>query len=479
MAEPHTTIVDILVVGAGPAGATAAIEAATAGCSVTIIDEQKAAGGQVWRAKSPAILSAPPTPESRAGDDLRQNLAASAAVCLFDHRVWQIQPVDDGWMVALSGPAGPASITARSIILATGAQERIFPLPGWTLPGVIGLAAATALMKGQMVLPGQRIAVAGVGPLLPFVAHEIHRQGGEVVCVADLNGLTDWTKRTPQMLRRPDLALRGAGWLAKLRAAGIPLLYRHGVRKITGGDRVEQVEIGPVDEQWKPADNKVSRSFNVDAVCLGHGLAPATEATRMLNCRHHYDPALGGWHVDTDDLGRTSIAGIYACGDGAGILGAAAAPVRGRNAAQAVLADLRGKPGTVQTSSTGNLRSVSAFGQAMTSLAIPRQGILDQITPETIVCRCEGLTRADVEAGITAGGISPNALKSDTRCGMGPCGGRFCQETAAMLTARLTGRTIEDIGLPTGRPPLRPLAIETVTSDFDYDELPIPAPAPL
>lgn len=479
MAEQQTAIIDVLVVGAGPAGATVAIEAAAAGRSVIIIDEQKAAGGQVWRAKSPAILSAPPTPESRAGDDLRQRLSRSEAVCLFDHRVWQIQPVDDGWMVALTGSKGPKTITTRTVVLATGAQERIFPVPGWTLPGVIGLAAATALMKGQMILPGQRVAVAGVGPLLPFVAHEIHRQGGEVAFVADLNGFADWAKRTPQMLRRPDLALRGAGWLARLRAAGIPLLYRHGIRNITGDGKVERVEVGPVDDQWKPADTKATRSFDVDAVCLGHGLAPATEATRMLNCRHHHDPALGGWHATTDDLGRTSIAGIYACGDGAGILGAAAAPVRGRNTALAVLADLTDKDRPPHSSATGNLRSVSAFGRAMTSLAIPRDGILDQITPETIVCRCEGLTRADVETGISSGGISPNALKSDTRCGMGPCGGRFCQETAAMLTARLTGRRVEDIGLPTGRPPLRPLAIEVVASDFDYDELPIPAPAPL
>ncbi|MEQ9199076.1 MAG: FAD-dependent oxidoreductase, partial [Rhodospirillales bacterium] len=381
--------VDVLVIGAGPAGATAAIKAADTGLSVVLADEQKAAGGQVWRAKSTAILSAPSTPESRAGDDLRHRLSASAATCLFDHRVWQIQPLDQGWMVALTGPEGPRVITARTVILATGAQERIFPVPGWTLPGVIGLAAATALMKGQMILPGQRVGVAGAGPLLPFVAHEILRQGGEVAFVVDLNGLADWTKLTPQMRRRPGLALRGAGWLARLRAAGIPLLYRHGVRRITGDGRVAQVEIGPVDDRWKPVDNQQTRSFRVDAVCLGHGLAPATEATRMLNCRHDHDPALGGWHVATDDLGRTSIAGLYACGDGAGILGAAAAPVRGRNAAKAVLADLADKSGAGQTSPARNLRSVSAFGRAMTSLTIPRDGILDQITPETIVCRCE------------------------------------------------------------------------------------------
>ncbi|MEQ9327968.1 MAG: NAD(P)/FAD-dependent oxidoreductase, partial [Rhodospirillales bacterium] len=217
--------------------------------------------------------------------------------------------------------------------------------------------------------------------------------------------------------------------------------------------------------------------FDVDAVVLGHGLSPAIEATRMLDCRHVYDPAAGGWRVETDAAGRTTIDGIYACGDGAGILGVAAAPLRGRIAARAAAGDL-GK-----TCATGDLQrdlaTAGGFGRAMTSLTVPRAGILGQISPDTIVCRCEGLTRADVEAGISGGGVSPNALKSETRCGMGPCGGRFCRETAAMLTAAMTGSDIAEIGLPTGRPPLRPLPVEAVTGDFDYDELPIPAPAPL
>jgi thioredoxin reductase/bacterioferritin-associated ferredoxin len=477
MAETRDIETDIAVIGAGPAGASAAIEAAELDLRVVILDEQAAAGGQVWRAKGPAIRSAPPSPESAAGDRLRRRLDAAEVTRLFSHRAWQLQPAGDDWSIHAAGPDGPVTIRARRVILATGAQERVFPVPGWTLPGVIGLAAATALMKGEMMLPGSRVLVAGAGPLLPYVAHEIHRHGGEVVAVADLNGFGDWLRLLPAMLRRPDLALRGAGWLASLRRAAIPYMYGTGVRHIAGDGQAERVEIGPVDIDWAPANDGETRSFEIDAVVLGHGLSPAIEPTRMLDCRHVHDPATGGWRVDTDEEGRTSIVGILACGDGAGILGVAAAPLRGRIAARAAATDL-GRP-SPSDDLKRELATAAIFGQAMTSLTIPRPGILAQVAAGTIVCRCEGLTRADIEAGITGGGISPNALKSETRCGMGPCGGRFCREAAAMLTAHLTGGSVEEIGLPTARPPLRPLPVEAVTGDFDYAELPIPAPAPL
>ncbi len=115
----------------------------------------------------------------------------------------------------------------------------------------------------------------------------------------------------------------------------------------------------------------------------------------------------------------------------------------------------------------------------MTRLTIMRDGLVRAITPETVVCRCESITRTEVVAEIQAGAASQNAIKSGTRLGMGPCGGKFCGEAAAMLNCAVTGRPRVDLGLPTARPPLRPVPIDALTGDFDYDSLPIPAPAPL
>lgn len=461
---------DVVVLGAGPAGAAAAGEARARGLSVLVLDEAPAAGGQVFRAPAAAILAGPEGPDAIAGAALRQALAASGAECRFDRRVWFIAP---GFRVACVGPEGPEEHEADTLILAGGAQERVLPVPGWTLPGVIGLAAATVLLKSQKMLPGRRVVVAGTGPLLLLVAATILDGGGEVACVVDAAGAGDWMRLAPRLAARLDLVARGARWAARIRRAGVPVLRRHAVMRVLGEDAVAEVEIAPL------GGGKVRR-FTADALCLGHGLQPGTEATRLLGAAHRHDPALGGWVPAVDALCQTSVSGLFACGDGAGVLGADAAPLTGRLAALGA-ARLRGR--TVPDAEIAALRRrlvhTARFGAAMTRIATPPASLLDLATPETIVCRCEGLRRATLEQEIDAGAVTMNALKATTRCGMGPCGGRSCAEAVAMLIAARTGRSREAIGQGTGRPPLRPVPIGLLAGAFDYDSLPIPAPAPL
>jgi len=469
--------VDVAIVGAGPAGASAAIEAARLGLDVAIIDENCDAGGQVWRAASPAILAAPRSPERERGDRLRAALSAARVDARFATRVWHLEREGDRFRLALAGPHDAATLEARALILATGAQERVFPVPGWTTPGVIGLAAATALMKEQGVLPGRRVVVAGVGPLLVYVASEISRHGGTVVALADLNPAGAWLASPAALLSRPDLLARGAGWLAQLATARVPVRRGWGVRRIEGGEAVARVTLGPVDANWAPAAG-AEWTVAADAVCLGHGLSPAIEATRQLDAAHVFDPVDGSWRPELDRDGRTSVPRLYACGDGAGILGADAAPWRGIVAARATARDL-GRAAEDDPAPRRRLARAARFGAAMAALTAPRPGVLDAITPETIVCRCESLTRAALEAEIADGGVSPGALRAGTRCGMGPCGGRFCAETASMLAARATGRDRAEFGLPTARSPLRPVAIAAFDAGFDYADIPFAAPSPL
>ncbi len=473
---------DLAVIGAGPAGASATIEAAKAGLDTVLIDEQRAAGGQVWRAKGPAIKAAPATPEGKTGDRLRAALAAVTADRHFSARVWDIERHTDGFRISAISPTGALTIETRAVLLAGGAQERVFAVPGWTLPGVIGLGAATALMKEQLVLPGNRVIVAGVGPLLSFVAHEIIRNGGKVAAVVDLNPLSVWLRCLPDLIGSPGLLVRGAWWRLRLWAAGVAYFHECGIRSIEGDRAVSRVTIGAVDANWCPL-GAATQTYDADAVCLGHGLAPATEASRLLGADHQYDGGQGGWKPVTDDVGRTTVPGLFVAGDGAGVQGAAAAQLQGRISALAIAEDL----GLLTTrewrrrSAPLILRIGKAqrFGRAMTALTIPRPGLIEAIAPDTLVCRCEGLSRHDIEAEIRAGANWPNAIKSGTRCGMGPCGGRYCTETVTELACRITGKTPGEFGIPTARPPLRPVPIGCLSGEFDYDDLPIPPPAPL
>lgn len=468
---------DLIVLGAGPAGAAAAIKARSLGLRVAVIDEAPAAGGQVYRAPSPALTAALPDADRAKGDALRARLAASGAVLYANHRVWSLTT---GFSVIAIGPDGPLTLEAPSLIVAAGAVERHIPVTGWTLPGVIGLAGATILLKAHGVLPGRRVVVAGSGPLLLLVASKIIAAGGEVAAVVDATPRAGWLAKAGAMLARPDLMAKGAGWLLALLKARVPIHSGAAIRTIHGTDGVESITTGPVDRDWRPVGDAV-QTIPADAVCLGFGLLPATEVTRLLGAEPHYEPELGGWVPAVDASLQTSVPGLFVAGDGAGVRGADAAPLSGELAALGVISRLG--LGDDHASEATKIETAwhksSRFGAAMSALAMPPPGAVAMIAPETTVCRCEGLTRATLDAAVAAGARTLADLKATTRCGMGPCGGRVCSEAAAMLIAAATGWDRQTIGQPSARPPLRPVPLAAITGAFDYDDLPIPAPAPL
>ena len=211
---------DILVLGAGPAGARAALAVRRHGRRVSLIDEAPSAGGQIYKAP-PASFTVKGKLDSDhvRGVRLRDAVAASEVDVFFGRTVWNVSA---GFTVEAVGPDGLESFGASSLILATGTHERVNPFPGWTLPGVLGLGAATLLLKSQQMLPGRRSVVAGAGPLLLAVAIKVLESGGELVAVVDLNGFMDVARLAPDLMARPDIALRGLGWMAKLISPGPP-----------------------------------------------------------------------------------------------------------------------------------------------------------------------------------------------------------------------------------------------------------------
>ncbi len=472
---------DVVVLGAGPAGANAALETGHAGLKTLVVEEQHKAGGQVWRAKSSAIVKAPPTPEGKAGDALRGLLGNSSVAAWYASRGWQLTASREGaWRLDVVTPQGPRVVFAPSLVLATGAQERVVPVHGWTLPGVIGLAAATALIKQEVMLPGDRTIVAGCGPLVFFVAAEIMRLGGRPAAVVTLNSRQDWVRQLPNLVSRTDLLAQGVSWIMKLQSAGVPIFWQHGVDSIDGQDHVTSAVVRPVDSQWRLRKEAPSSVVSADSVAIGHGLMPAVEASRLAGASHRFAPELGGWVPETDHAGKTSVANLWICGDATGIFGAAAAEQQGKLTGLSVAAQMTGRSNTPeQQAVTATLIKARKFGAAAARLMDMRPGLVDNVTSETIVCRCEAISRGDLEQEIRSGATSPNAIKSGTRAGMGPCGGRFCRDTVTRLISLNTGQTMEEVGLPTARSPLRPVAICDLASPIDYEALPIPGLAPL
>jgi thioredoxin reductase/bacterioferritin-associated ferredoxin len=469
---------DLIVIGGGPAGVEAALAAAEHGLSVRLIDEAPQAGGQVYRAPPRAFGAAFQHKADPLGVALRDRLAASPVQAHFDHIVWSVSP---GYRVDALGPDGAVSWRARAIIAATGAQERVVPFPGWTLPGVTGLAGATIMLKAQGILPGQLTLVAGQGPLLLAVAVGILKAGGRLAAVIDLASQADWLAEWRPIASRPDLAWKGLAWQMALRRARVPMLYRHAIRGVVARGEQLHVSVGRVDGDGAPAAEP-ERDFLVDAVAVGNGLTAATDITRLLRAGHRFEALRGGWVPQVDADYRTTMRRLYVAGDGAGITGAAAAALDGRLAGLAVAHDLGALPVETYRHLAAPLRrkaqSARRFGTAMARLMALRPAQVAAIAENTIVCRCEDVTRGEIGAAVRDGARGVNQVKAWTRCGMGPCQGRICGDIVGQLVAG-RGNPREEAGYFTGRTPFRPLPLDELAPPIAYDDLQLPPPAPL
>jgi bacterioferritin-associated ferredoxin len=209
---------------------------------------------------------------------------------------------------------------------------------------------------------------------------------------------------------------------------------------------------------------------------------PATEASRLLGLGHSYRHSAGGWVPDLGADGRCAIPGLFLAGDSTGILGAEAAAIGGRLAGLAAARDAGALNAASFDARARTLRKSHAatrrFAAAVSDLIALRPGLLNQTTPNTVVCRCEDVPRADIEAAAARGARTLNQLKSATRCGMGPCQGRLCGEAAAEILMRATGAGRASVGQWTARPPLRPLDVHAMVGSFGYGDIEMPPAAP-
>ena len=467
---------ELLVLGAGPAGVGAAVAASAAGVETVIVDRAQDAGGQVYRAPlNPAL-----TRRSEAGGRrLRQALGESAADVVFACNVWS---VGRDFRVDAIDRNGARTWRPKSLVAAVGTTERVIPFPGWTLPGVYGLAATTLMLKSQAMLPGEDTVVAGSGPLLAAVAHGIIAGGGRVAAVIDTARRGEWLRAAPALIWRPGDLWRGLEWLRVIIGAGVPVLFGHTVSRVRDtGNGLEVVAV-PVDTAGCRRTGRPVRTIQADSLSVGNGLTPATELTRLLGATHVFDATAGGWVPRLDAGQRTSVEGLYVAGDGTGITGADAAFLEGKIAGYTAALDLCRigvrEYGRLTSAPLRRLRRVARAGRRMAGLMIPRPGQIAEIDPSTIVCRCEDVTRNEIDAAINDGACDLNQLKSWTRCGMGPCQGRTCGDVvAALVAARRGGR--ETTGCWTPRIPLYAVNMHELVGDFDYVDISIPDAAPL
>jgi len=460
LAEEEVLAPDILVVGGGAGGLNAAIAAAQAGARVLLVDERPQPGGQYY--KQPLRATFPDDTQFAGGRALIAKADTAGVAFLRGAQLWgAFEPLD----LMLFDGAASRLCRPRRLIVAAGAYERGLPFPGWTLPGVMTTGAAQTLLRSYAVLPGKRVLVAGNGPLNLQVALELARAGAEVVAVVELArrpGPWAAAALAKMLTSTPMLALRGRDYLAELKRRGILLLHRHviaGVERAGDGLRARVVP-------WPAEGGAAGHSYEVDAVCVGYGFMPSNEILRALGSRHAFDPGRGHLVTERDGDGLTSVAHVYAVGDCAGLGGAPAAEAEGLIAGVAAARSLGLAPAAAQeravAGAQAQLRRHSRFQRGLWELFAAPRLLTELAGPQTVICRCEEVTLAEIEAGFDCGAQSVGAVKRATRAGMGPCQGRYCGPLLAALAASRRALPLDEAAHWAPRPPVKPMRISDI-----------------
>ena len=446
---------ELIVIGAGPAGMAASQVAAEHGAKTLILDEQRSPGGQLYK----AIEAMEGRQRPELGETYRNGLPLARA---FRDSEVQYIPEASVWQLSRDREVGYSKdgtariVSAKQIILATGAQERPFPIPGWTLKGVMTVGAAQILLKESAIGIGNAV-FAGTGPLLYLAVHQYMAAGIPIKAVIDLTPRGNYLRALPHLPKAlSGLAkiLEGWQWTRDIAASGIPFIKGVGDLRVTGDDAVTGIEYRR-GGTWKRLD--------CEHVLLHQGVVPNVNISLAAGCDSHWDPLQACWAIAVDEWFQSSIPGIAVAGDGASIGGGAAAEERGRIAALGALARLgrigAGERDRLARAHQAILRSEMRVRPFLDTLFRPADLFRVPRGSETVVCRCEEITLGQIREAVDIGCVGPNQLKSYTRCGMGPCQGRFCGLTVSELIADILDRPVAEIGYYRLRPPVKPLLL--------------------
>ncbi len=456
----------LVVIGAGPAGLSAAVVAAQHGLDVVLLDDQKAPGGQIYRAMEsiPAERAKLLGAEYLRGRQLVSALRESNVDYFADCQVWSL---NNKLEIGLTQNNKALMLTADRVLLANGALERPVPFPGWTLPGVMNAGAAQILFKSHGIIPEDGVVLAGSGPLLLLLAWQYQHAGVNIKSILDLTPMHNHLRALPHLPR----ALLAGHYLSKgmaykkdLKMAGISTLHNVSNLQANGKNLLESVSF-----QHKGR----TETLETELLLIHFGVIPHSQLSQAAGCNHQWDNSQQCWKPQVDKWGNSSIDGIPIAGDSAGIGGARTAEHAGRLAAIQVLFQLnkisqleRKKLAHNDRKWMREERHIRPFLEAF--FHIPGK-LLREPDDHTIVCRCEEVTAGDIRQAVADGHQDSNQVKFLTRCGMGPCQGRQCAEAVSHIVAA-ANKDNYPRAIYRGRPPVTPLTLGQLATLYPEEQ---------
>ncbi|WP_394235714.1 FAD-dependent oxidoreductase [Pseudomonas anguilliseptica] len=405
--------VDILIIGAGPAGMAAALAAMPSGARIALLDDNPLPGGQIWRDGAQAQL---PDGAKR----YRQRIAAQSNIELLSSTRVIAQAGPKALLV--EDPQRGWVIEYHNLILCTGARELLLPFPGWTLPGVTGAGGLQALIKGGLPVAGERVVIAGSGPLLLASAATAQKNGARVLHIAEQTGWAALAGFAAQLPRWPHKLLQAFSlWHRGYRA-------NSHVLEALGDGRLEALRLSV---------NGRIKEIACERLACGFGLIPNTQLGQALGCQITANAiAVDAWQA-------SSLEGVYAAGECTGFGGSEKALVEGAIAGHAAVDEQ-----AAAQRLWPQRKRWQDFATALSDAFALGEEVLQLARPDTLICRCE-----DVPLAALAEHESWSQAKLASRCGMGACQGRICGGAAQVLFGWQA---------PTPRPPFSPARIDSL-----------------
>lgn len=450
------SLYDLVIIGAGPAGLAAAVTARKFGLSTLVLDEQQIPGGQIYRSIEKTVAENAPVlgKDYFHGQGLVEQFRQSGADYLSGAGIWDL---GRDLVVGYLADGQARQVKARQILIAAGAMERPVPVPGWTLPGVMGAAAADILFKSCDMIPEGPVVLAGSGPLQLLVACRLIDNGVKVAGMVETNGFSDNLKGLPylpQALMVWQYLVKGLSMRGKVYRAGVPIFQKAVNLRIEG---TESAEALCFDVRGK------THRIPAKTILLHEGVVPNLQLTRLLGCDHQWYTRQRYWKPVLDSWGQTSVKGILVAGDAGGVFGAKTAEAAGHLAAiesafRLHLISAQEKQATAAPFLKAQAREMS-IRPFLDTIFPPGKHALTPVDDETLICRCEELTAGQIREAVALGAFSPGQVKAQTRSGMGPCQGRMCGLTIAEIIAESRQLAASEVGHLRVRPPLKPITL--------------------
>ena len=420
----------IIVIGAGPAGLAAAEAASRNGTDVALIDSAPRKGGQYWRHRT----SVKGYKNKRADVLFAKIQSASSITHISEATVWSIEKENELFRVNYLQGGQESSLTAEKLILATGAYDRTLPFPGWDLPGSMTPGAAQALLKGQGVLAGKKVIVAGTGPFLLPVATGLAESGAEIIGLLEANSPLRWLLSPHALLLNPGKFLELIYYAKQLRKFGITPRFSRIVSSFSGNGATSS----RIDSRFA-VSQRDKKSHEVDVVAVGWGFLPDLTLGGIAGCAQHVDSD-GTTVFSVDDQQLSSVANIWIAGEATGIGGADLSLIEGE------IAGLAASGQKFRQS----LRIIRARRQIFANALKRSYPIKDgwQSWPDetTTICRCEEVKMNELRESVSQlGAEDSRTAKLFTRAGMGLCQGRVCSRNVSEIVAGFTGCAVSDV----------------------------------